>query len=206
MKMSKEQNIERELPSGYKQALYINAKNARFGIIFNLIALIVCAIVMATAAFSLHIGDKLSVDILEIDFPQFIVAYLILFAALIGYVVLHELVHGIAYKTLTGEKLTFGISWSCAFCGVPQIYTYRRTALIAVLAPFVLFSLLFLAIAAVLLFLSPLWYMLTVLLFAIHVGGCCGDLFVAGLLLFKYRSPKTLMRDTGPEQFFYLSE
>ena len=206
MKTSKEQNFERELPSDYKQALYINAKNARFGIIFNLIALIVCAIVMATAAFSLHIGDKLSIDILEIDFPQFIVAYSILFAALIGYIVLQELVHGIAYKTLTGEKLTFGISWSCAFCGVPNIFTYRRTAIISVISPFAFFTLLFIPILILLYCSSPLYYLIAAFIFGLHLGGCSGDLYVLYLLAVKFKNKKTLMRDTGPEQFFYVPD
>ena len=38
MKTTKEQNFERELPAGYKEAMYINAKGAKFGIILNVIA------------------------------------------------------------------------------------------------------------------------------------------------------------------------
>ena len=74
MKTAKEQNFERELPLGYKQALYINAKNAKFGIIFNLIALVVLAIVMALASFSLRFNDKLSSGILKTDFTQDMIA------------------------------------------------------------------------------------------------------------------------------------
>ena len=195
--------FEETLPQGYRGAYHLNAKNVKVGVIFNLIATVIAVLLAALGAMLLFV---LKIPLLDFGGAWAFLFPLVFLVGMLAYLVLHELVHGLAYKLLTRQKLTFGISWSCAFCGVPQIYTYRRTALIAVLAPFVLFSLLFLAIAAVLLFVSPLWYMLTVLLFAIHVGGCCGDLFVAGLLLFKYRSPKTLMRDTGPEQFFYLSE
>ena len=39
-------------------------------------------------------------------------------------------------------------------------------------------------------------------LFAIHVGGCIGDLYCTWLLLFKL--PKdTIINDTGPKQTFY---
>ncbi len=206
MKTTKEQNFERELPAGYKQALYINAKNPKFGIIFNLIALAVLAAVMVLAFLSLHMGGKLSADILNIDDTQFMVMYLIFFGSIIGYIVLHELVHGVAYKTLTGEKLTFGLSWSCAFCGVPHIYTYRRTALISVVAPFALFTALFIPLLAVLYFVSPLYYLIVAFLFGLHAGGCSGDLYVLYLLTVRFKDKKVLMRDTGPEQFFYVFE
>ena len=206
MKTTKEQNFERELPAGSKQALYINAKNAKFGIIFNLIALVVLAIVMVIAFLSLHLGGKLSYDILDMEYPQLLLAYGVFFVSMIGYVVLHELVHGIAYKGLTGEKLTFGMSWSCAFCGVPHIYTYRRTALISVVSPFAVFTLLMLPLLVILYFISPLYFLIVAFVFGLHVGGCSGDLYVFYLLTAKFKNKKVLMRDTGPEQFFYVPD
>lgn len=205
-KMFKEQNFERELPSGYKQALHINAKNIKFGIIINLIALVVWAIVMVIAVLPLYFNDKLSYDIFNIDFNQFIVAYLILFASIIGYIVLHELIHGIAYKALTGERLTFGISWSCAFCGVPNIFTYRKTAIISIISPFAIFTLLFIPIIIIFYCISPLYYLIAAFVFGLHIGGCSGDLYVLYLLAAKFKNKKTLMRDTGPEQFFYIPD
>ena len=126
--------------------------------------------------------------------------------SMIAYIVLHELVHGIAYKSLTGEKLTFGMSWSCAFCGVPNIYTYRRTALISLTAPLIVFSVIFIAIAAVLYFVSPIYYLIVSFLFGLHLGGCSGDIYVTILFLTKFKDKSTLMKDTGPEQFFYVKE
>ena len=125
--------------------------------------------------------------------------------ALIAYLFLHELVHGAAYKLLTGAKLTFGldIKSSIAFCGVPDIYVYRKTALIALLAPFCVFLL-----PAVLMFILPgAWDRLLVMVFiSCHVGGCTGDLYDAFLYLFRLRDPATLMNDTGPRQTFYMKE
>ncbi|MBO5305493.1 MAG: DUF3267 domain-containing protein [Clostridia bacterium] len=205
MRALKEQNFERELPAGYKRAMYINAKAAKFGLIFNLIALVVLALVMVAAFLSLRLGSK-SLDILEMESSRLIAAYLIFMVSMIGYIVLHELVHGIAYKALTGEKLTFGMSWSCAFCGVPHIFTYRRIAIIAVISPFAVFTLLLIPILAVLYFFSPLYYLIFAFIFGLHLGGCSGDLYVLYLLTVKFKDPNTLMRDTGPEQFFYISD
>lgn len=194
------------MPSGYRQALYINAKNAKFGIIFNLIALVVLVLIMAAAVLSLGIGGSLSSDVADIEYTQFFIASLVFFGAMIVYIVLHELVHGIAYKALTGEKLTFGISWSCAFCGVPNIFTYRKAAMISVVSPFAIFTLLFIPILILLYFLSPLYYLIAAFIFGLHLGGCSGDLYILYLLTVKFKDEKTLMRDTGPEQFFYVPD
>ncbi|MCQ2399101.1 MAG: DUF3267 domain-containing protein, partial [Clostridia bacterium] len=125
--------------------------------------------------------------------------------AIIAYLVLHELVHGVAYKALTHEKLTFGLSWSCAFCGVPDVYVSRKTALVSLLAPFVVFSVLFLSGATVAYLVGdPIAFLYLGILFAIHFGGCVGDLWMTVLLSFRFRDKRLYMRDTGPEQFLYL--
>ena len=56
---------------------------------------------------------------------------IIFIAAMLLYIVLHELTHGIAYKLTTGRKLTFGFTLSVAYCGVPDIYVYRKAAMTA---------------------------------------------------------------------------
>ncbi len=206
MQKSKEQNFEKELPAGYKQALYINAKSAKFGIVFNLIGTLIMAAVMAIAVLPLAVSGELSWNIFKADPLTLLIADLVTIVSLFGYIVLHELVHGIAYKSLTGEKLTFGMSWSCAFCGVPHIFTYRKTALIAVVAPFAVFTLLFIPILILLYFVSPLYYLIAAFVFAMHFGGCIGDLYVLYLILIKFKGQMLLMRDTGPEQYFYVLE
>lgn len=206
MKTQKTKNFEKELPNGYRQALYINAKEAKFGIIFNLIGFVIMAIVMAIAFLPLITSGRLAQGIFDIEPLQLMISDVVLILALLVYIVLHELVHGVAYKALTGEKLTFGISWSCAFCGVPHIFTYRKTALIAVVAPFAVFSVILIAVTVMLYFVSPLYYLMTALVFGIHLGGCSGDLWVLYLLSFKFKKKTVLMRDTGPEQFFYVYE
>ena len=206
MQKSKEQNFKKELPVGYRQALHINAKDAKFGIIFNLIALSVLIVVITLAVISLHIADRQIPSFLEMGPLQLLSIYVVFIAITSAYVVLHELVHGIAYKGLTGEKLTFGVSRSCAFCGVPHIYTYRKTALIATIAPFAVFTLLFIPILILLYLVSPPYYMIMAVVFGLHLGGCGGDLYVSYLLTKKFKDKNTLMRDTGPEQFFYVYE
>ena len=201
----KSENFERELPSGYRQAMYINAKKASFGIIFNLIALAVLGLVMAVAFLSLKSKGGAS-EVISVSPLGLLTVYAVTLSAMIVYIVLHELVHGAAYKMLTGEKLTFGMSWSCAFCGVPTIYTYRRTAIIAVISPFLVFTLIFIPILVLCYIFSPVYYLAMAFVFGLHLGGCSGDLYVMLLLHVKFKDKRTLMRDTGPEQFFYIPE
>lgn len=195
-------HFERELPANYKEVRHIDATNAKFGIIFNLIALAVLVVVMAVAFLILHLNNvKVVFDIID-NFGVFIITMLVL----IVYIVLHELVHGIAYKALTKEKLTFGLSWSCAFCGVPNLYVYKKASLIALLAPFITFTVIFIPLMILLYFINPLYFLASAFVFGMHVGGCSGDLYVTYLLLVTYKGKNVLIKDTGPAQSFYLPE
>lgn len=190
------QNYYLQLPDGYREIFHIDAKNKKTGLILNGIGLAFTVLLV--------IPPLLLADFSKLH-PENLLLYDIVFiAALIGYLVLHELAHGAAYKLLTKEKLTFGFSWSCAFCGVPQCYVSRRTAIVSVLTPFTLFSLLLLPLAIGMYFVNTEAFLLFSFLFATHLGGCTGDLYMFFLLCFRYKDPAILMRDTGPEQWLYL--
>lgn len=185
-------SYEKELPQGYEETLHINAGDKKTGLIFNAVALLTMAVVAVIVVLTKR------------DDPHWFWQIGLFGVGVLVYTVLHELVHGIAYKALTGQKLTFGLKWSCAFCGVPEVYVYRQTALIALLAPFTVFSLVLLPTAVVLGVIGSPFYLSVGLLFGMHLGGCCGDLYMAGLLGFKYRDGDVLVRDTGPEQWLYV--
>ena len=197
---NKEQNFERELPASYKQVYRLNAKDAKTGIIINVIAFVVWVFVMILAVAARWICPP---DSFFVDYDNFIITSVVFIAVLLAYMILHELVHGIAYKGYTGEKLTFGISWSCAFCGVPNIYTYRKTALVAVAAPLVVFALILIPATVILYFIDPIYYLLSACLFGLHLGGCSGDIYVMYIFLFKIKDKKALMKDTGPDMTVY---
>ena len=189
-------NWEAALPEGYRAAYTIDAKNTKVGVVMNLVGGVLTVALAALLILAIR--------------PQgFFENYSLLrnlwaLGALAVYIVLHELVHGAAYQLLTRQKLTFGLSLTVAYCGVPQIWVYRRTALIALLAPFTVFTLLF---GGLILLVPDVWdkTYLAVLL-ALHIGGCVGDLYDTFLYLTRFRDPRTLMQDTGPMQTFYLPE
>ena len=103
---------------------------------------------------------------------------------------------------MTGRKLTFGLSFSVAYCGVPDIFVYRKKAVMSLLAPFIVFDILY-GIGALAL---PLVIdrCFCAILLMIHAGGCVGDLYDTWLYLTRFRDPSVLMKDTGPKQTFYV--
>ncbi|MBQ7736691.1 MAG: DUF3267 domain-containing protein [Oscillospiraceae bacterium] len=192
------QTFERAIPEGYREVYHIDAANKKTGLLLTLGSLLIAA--------GLIFFFFMSIDYVSIDLRNLLKYNLVFLAAMLAYVVLHELTHGAVYKALTKEKLRFGITWSAAFCGVPDIYTYRDTALKSLVAPLALFSVLLIPLLIWLHRIDAGWYLVTGVIFSLHISGCIGDLCMTALFLTKFKDPETLMRDTGPEQWIYGKE
>ncbi len=194
-------HFEYTLPSGYKQAKVIDAGSKKLGIILNLIALLVTAIIVGATVLILkpqNIMEDMTLD------AKYFLRLAIYFVILFGYIVLHELVHGAAYKLLTKQKLKFGMTLTVAYCGVPDIFVYRKAALIALLAPFTVFLPLF--AAPIFLLAADVDKIFCAFMLGMHIGGCSGDLYISFLYAVKFKDPSVLMQDTGPKQIFYVKE
>ncbi len=191
----KQQNFERTLPEGYHEAHVIDATKGKFSFWLNVVAMALMVVIAVPLVVIISGTGEIHVN------STFL---LILCGLLIVYTILHELTHGIAYKLMTGEKLTFGLTLTVAYCGVPKIFVYRKTALVALLAPFTVYSILFIALMIALP--DPTMKLAVALIFAIHFGGCAGDLYDTFIYLTKFRAPTTLMQDTGPKQTFYTKD
>ena len=207
-------HYETALPEGYEKVCFIDAKEKKTGLWMNGVALLIFVIALAPFVLDLLLWHPYRAVMLLKDgfgIKELLVLYGVFLGGFVAYIVLHELTHGLVYKQLTKQKLTFGITWSAAFCGVPHIYVYRTASLLAILAPFVVFTLVFfgllLEIWLEVVREGGLWsaaYVGLVLLFASHMAGCVGDLYGASLMLFRFRDQRMLMNDTGPMQTFYL--
>ena len=192
------QTFERVIPEGYKEVYHIDAANKKTGLLLTLGSLLIAA--------GLIFFFFMSIDYSSIALRYLMKYYLVFLGSMIAYIILHELTHGAVYKALTKEKLRFGITWSAAFCGVPDIYTYRGTALKSLVAPLTLFSVILIPLLIWLYHVDAGWYLVVGVLFSLHISGCIGDLYITALLLTKFKDPATLMRDTGPEQWIYGKE
>lgn len=199
----KEKNFERDLPQGYKVGDVIDASQGKFAVILTVLSVIplFIAIGLLYLPFILDPNSvRLDLQVGEDRLPYYAIAL----ALTVAYVILHELVHGAVYKRHTGEKLTYGFALTCAYCGVPKIFTYRKTAIAAVLAPFILFTLILVPALIACYFFHAGLYLALGIVFAMHLSGCSGDLYVAFLFATKYKDDRTLMNDTGPKMAFFV--
>lgn len=198
-------NFEEKLPEGYREAKVIDAKKDKRMVAFLMLLSLVwlfIALLLVDLIRGSSIGSRYT-DVLENASPaQYFGGLSVFLLLLIVYMVLHELTHGAVYKAMTGHRLTFGFTLTVAYCGVPDIYTYRRTALLSLAAPLTVFSVVF--VCGMVFAPNAIIFYYSELLFAMHLSGCAGDLYDIGLFLFKYRDPKTLMRDNGPTQWIYV--
>lgn len=183
-----------ELPENYKLDKTIDMKKMSTNIFLN-----VLNILFVIISFLILIPLKFK----EIKFDNLIELSIVMFIALIGfiiYIVLHELTHGLFYKIFTKQKLTFGVSLTYAYCGVPNIYVRKKEAIIACLSPLIIFSIIFLTLIFIL---PPNYINLSIIiLFSFHFGGCSGDIYLSLILLTKYKKD-TYIKDTGPTQYIY---
>ena len=183
-----------ELPENYKLDKTIDMKKMSTNIflnVLNILFVIISILILIPLKFK------------EIKFDNLIELSIVMFIALIGfiiYIVLHELTHGLFYKIFTKQKLTFGVSLTYAYCGVPNIYVRKKEAIIACLSPLIIFSIIFLTLIFIL---PPNYINLSIIiLFSFHFGGCSGDIYLSLILLTKYKKD-TYIKDTGPTQYIY---
>ncbi len=190
---------EESLPDGYSEALVIDSNDKKRGAVLRAAAIITAA-VSVNALFFIYALPRLG----EIAAGFKIIKCIGFAPAYPLYVILHELTHGLAYKLLTGKKLTFGFRLPSAYCGVPDVYTYRITSLFSLFAPFTVYGIIFLLLFFIID--DTFSKAMILLLFALHLSGCAGDLYGIGEYLFRFRSPATLRRDFGPRQVYYTKD
>lgn len=192
-------NYYKELPQGFKEDYKIDAKKASVGVLLNVVGGVICIGVLLLCWY-LKYGWTF-IKIAEGEAVVWLLSMLAGAVSIILYLILHELTHGLFYKLLTKQKLTFGLTLSVAYCGLKEGYVNKKTAVIAMLSPFVLHSIWM--IVAICLVPQMVWSCWLIVLFSLHIGGCFGDLYGTLILIFKYRGKAVLMSDSGPCQIFY---
>lgn len=189
-----------ELPKNFEEVYQIDAKSKKTATLFNLFSIVVFIIVMLITYLIISLFKEIT---FKLNIKDLLIFYLLFIGCSIGYIVLHELTHGIVYYLLTKQKLTFGLTLSVAFCGVPNIYVNKKTALSSMLAPFLVFLVVY--ISLLILVNQSIYLLLIIILFSLHISGCIGDLYGSYILIFKIKKD-CLMNDTGPKQTFYIKK
>lgn len=185
------------LPEDYGEIYSLNLqKDKRAAIIVNLLALAIAAVMAVSMNFFVPVTSFF-------DMSGGIVRYFLRLAALIVlmvlYMVLHELVHGIAMKLCGTKRVKYGFTGLYAFAGSEDYYDKKSYIFIA-LAPIVLLGT---VLAAVNFFVPTEWFWIVYMIQLINISGAAGDLFAA--VKFSRMPKNILIQDSGVSmRVFYI--
>ncbi len=177
------------LPAGYREIYSVNLqKNKKIAIVLNVIALIIAAVMIVPMNAFVPISSLFSI---ESGLMNYFIRFFVFIVSMIGYMCLHELIHGITMKAFGTKQVKYGFTGLYAFAGSEDYYD-KKSYIIIALAPVVVF----LFVLAVINVLVPLeWFWVVYFLQILNISGAAGDLFVT----FKFsQMPKDiLVQDSG---------
>ena len=185
------------LPEDYGEIYSLNLqKDKRTAIIVNLLAFAIAAVMAVSMNFFVPVTSFF-------DMSGGIVRYFLRLAALIDlmvlYMVLHELVHGIAMKLCGTKRVKYGFTGLYAFVGSEDYYDKKSYIFIA-LVPIVLWGT---VLAAVNFFVPTEWFWIVYMIQLINISGAAGDLFAA--VKFSRMPKNILIQDSGVSmRVFYI--
>ncbi len=186
------------LPEGYGQYLTIDLQNNKKSALFvNGLAILIGFVMAVPMHFRIPIStlfgsdQELSHDLLRLA---------VLVAGMAAYMVLHEVVHGIAMKLCGTRKVKYGFTGLYAFAGSDDYYGKAAYTLIA-LAPIVVWGVVLLILN---LSVPAEWFWVIYWIQIVNISGAAGDLYVTVRFL---KLPKDiLIRDAGTSMLVYLKD
>ncbi len=178
-----------QLPDGYTEIYAIDLqKDKRMALLINGIALLLAALLMVPMHFAVPISTLFD---MEEGLGPYTVRFVVLLVLLVAYLVLHELVHGVAMKLCGTKKVKYGFTGLYAFAGSEDYYD-KKSYLFIALAPVVLWGV---VLAAVNPFVSTGWFWVVYLIQVSNLSGAAGDLFVT--VRFSRLPKDILVKDSG---------
>lgn len=180
---------EHILPDGYGQIYSINLqKDKKMALWVNLIGVVIMVVLAVAMHFIVPVNTLF-------DQSQGMKAYWLRFGTmivlLVVYMVLHELVHGIAMKLCGTKKVKYGFTGMYAYAGSDDYY-YKKPYIFIALAPVVLWGV---VLAVVNVFVSPQWFWVVYMIQICNLSGAAGDLFVT--MKFSRMPKDILVQDCG---------
>lgn len=177
------------LPEGYAPLFSMDLQeNKRLMLLVNIIGTAIAILAVVPALFFVPFSALF-------DMSAGLGAYALRFAALLVgmvlYVVLHELVHGIFMRAISGVSVRYGFTGMYAYAG-SDAYFGKASYLLIAMAPVVIWGVV-LAVACC--FVPAEWFWVVYLIQVVNLSGAGGDIYVT----FKFcRLPRDiLVRDTG---------
>lgn len=177
------------LPDGYNEIYTIDLqKNIKSAFLVNLLAIVIAVLLVVPMHFAVPIFSMFS---MEKGMKNYLLRFGVLIVLIVLYMVLHELVHGIAMKICGTKKVKYGFTGMYAFAGSKDYYDKKAYIFIA-LAPVVLWGI----VLAVITPLVPVeWFWVVYMIQITNLSGAAGDLFVT--VKFSRLPSDILVQDYG---------
>ncbi len=184
------QKNTKNLPSGYAEVLKLDLqKDTKKALLVNVLALILAAVMFVPAFFLRPFSIFLSSSG---AFP-FLAKTALLLLGMVLYLVLHELVHGVAMKVcLPGVKVRYGFTGLYAYAASQDAYFCKSSYILIALAPVVLWGAVLLILNLVV---SADWFWVIYFIQIINISGAAGDLYMVYRL--SGMSSEILVHDDG---------
>ncbi|MBQ8830771.1 MAG: DUF3267 domain-containing protein [Oscillospiraceae bacterium] len=186
------------LPDDYSEIFSVDLqKDKKMMILINVIAVLIAVVLAVPMHF--HISIVTLFDMSH-GLGAYAVRFIALLVLIIVYMVLHELVHGIAMKLCGTKKVRYGFTGMYAFAGSDDCYD-KKSYIFVALAPVVLWGVVIAIVNAVI---PAEWFWVLYIIQITNLSGAAGDLYVT----FKFsKFPKDiLVRDSGVSMRVYSKE
>ncbi len=186
------------LPEGYKDILSIDLqKDKKLFLLINILATVIIVVMAVPMHFLVPITSLFDVSK---GLKAYTIRFVVLFVAMIAYIVLHELVHGITMKILGTKKIKYGFTGLLAYAGSDDYYDKKSYITIA-LAPIVIWGV---VLAIINIFVSSEWFWVVYFIQLLNVSGAAGDMYVT--VKFAKLPKDILVRDYGVSMTVYSAE
>ena len=185
-----------QLPKEYTAIFDLDLqKDKKLALLLNGFAILIVAAMTLIGALLMPIQT-----LFMIDGTITVLRPLILLIALIIYVVLHELIHGICMKQFSGIPAQYGFTGLYAYAG-SKAYFNKKSYIIIALAPVIVLGILLLVLHFLL---DTSWFWVIYLIQVNNISGAIGDFYVT------YRFTKfpsaILVQDMGVSMTVYSPE
>lgn len=162
--------FEKDLPYGYRQIGRIDlgkdVRDTPLKLIFIFLPFATVSIIgwMHTALSGLQILLNLGAILVSIPL----------------YLIFHELLHGLFFRLLTGQKVEFGMRPAGFYCRTPECYVYRMAELLCVSAPLMILGTISLIVACLSLTAGTVWFPAAGFLLSLNLFCSRSDIFLLG--------------------------
>lgn len=183
------------LPENYKEIFSVDLqKNKKTALFINVLGTVIALALVIPMNFYISITTLFD---MQNGIGAYCLRFGIFFAALVVYMILHELVHGIAMKICGTKKVKYGFTGLYAFAGSDDYYDKRSYIAIA-LAPIVVWGII---LAIINVFIPANWFWVVYLIQVSNISGAAGDLYVT--VKFSKLPKDILVHDCGTKMNVY---